>query len=125
MAKVVHVGNEDTPVGFMPRKKDIAIYQGDDFSIAIAFGTRGTPRLNMTGWQGFCSFRKTLDSFSSVDAGVSVADDGLSLRVSIPSSVTQTMSGSYLYDLEILTPDGKKKTYMYGTATVTPQVTRG
>lgn len=128
MARVVYPGSSDSgKIGdnAVARKRDMIIYQGDDFSVNVGFGSSPTHRLNMTGWQAYCSFKRAYsDATPVVSAETTIRSDGLSINISLPASVTSGMTGKYLYDLELVNLEGKHKTYMYGEVEVIPEVTR-
>ena len=128
MAKVVYQGGGDDAgrIGenAVARKRDMVIYQGDDFAVNVGFGSSPTNRLNMTGWEVYCSFKKTTDGIDSVDAITTVREDGLSVRIALPAEMTANMSGTYVYDLELINLEGRRKTYMYGSVEVIPEVTK-
>lgn len=126
MAKVIYSRSEPGKIGsgLLPSKNDILLYQGDDFSVNLAFGSSKTSRIDMTGWTGSCQFRRTVNA-DPINATVTIATDGKKLSLSLDKTLTSAMSGKYVYDLQLTTADGDTRTFMHGEAEVLPEVTKG
>lgn len=125
MAKVVYSNSTPGVIGsgLLPAKHNVVMYQGDDFSINLAFGSNKTSRVDMTGMTGSCQIRRTLTS-QPIDSVITISEDGKKLNWFVGHETTSTMSGKYLYDLQLTETDGSSRTFLSGEVEVIPEVTK-
>lgn len=110
--------------GLLPRILDLRIYQGDDFDLNYEFQDATGVVINLTGYVGAAHFRRDYTDTNPIVATVTISPDGLLLTMSLSSAQTSVMNGDYIYDLQLTSPSGKKRTYVTGDVIVDREVTR-
>lgn len=108
-----------------PGKYDIAIYQGDSFSMTVFLRQKTTPvsAYDLTGWTAKAQAKSKETSVLALD--FSCAIDAVAGSITITASASDTAlmaSGKYFYDLQI-TDGSLVQTVLRGTAIVTEEVT--
>ena len=114
--------------GSMYGDDSVTIHQGADWKAEAAFadGETGEPA-DLTGYTARAQIRrKYADSEPIVAAEIAVTfilPDRLLL--SLGHDATEALSGRYVWDLDLIAPDGTISTPLAGPLIVTPEVTRG
>jgi hypothetical protein len=122
MARIVYPAGEPGSVGqdLQPRRVDIVMYKGDDFKVNVSMASRDGVTIIITGWEGKCQFKKGTEV---VDATINILADGKSFDLALSHATVSQMTGTYLYDVQFTQPNGTRRTYMVGNATVKEDVT--
>ena len=116
----------------MTNKHKFRINQGSDVSIPIVVkDCEGTP-VNFTGFlfhmqlRRFYSSQNVDDELSSEgrDSRIVVDPENGQFTLIFPNEVTKKLSGSYLYDIETTSPDGRVERLLQGSISISPEVTR-
>jgi hypothetical protein len=109
----------------MPSKANLAIYQGDDYAAVVqVFDGNGSP-LDLTDYQAHAHIRVgPANLYPEVVVEVIAAIQDSRIDLSIPATQTIGLSGQYMWDLQLVAPDGMITTILAGNAIVTPDVTR-
>lgn len=116
----------------MTNKHKFRINQGSDVSIPIVVKDyEGTP-VNFTGFlfhmqlRRFYSSQNVDDELSSEgrDSRIVVDPENGQFTLIFPNEVTKKLSGSYLYDIETTSPDGRVERLLQGSISISPEVTR-
>jgi hypothetical protein len=112
-----------------PGKKDLTIYQGDDYRLLVTFTTSGGP-FDLTGHTFAAQVRAgpadtnpnpPLASFTCTLTNPT----GGELTLELPHTTTAALGATAkTWDLQATDPAGKVTTYLAGTVTVTLEVTR-
>lgn len=119
----------------LPVGRNLSIYKGDSYEFSFRLRERdeaGAPAgyVNLTGCTAKAQIRATEDS-STVIAEFATeiptqSGDDLG-RVNISLTSADTSASGFVngkWDVQITWPDGKVKTYLSGSVTVTKEVTR-
>lgn len=110
----------------MPDRANLSIYQGDDYAAVVTVTNGLPPEEVLAGYMARAQIRKDAAEITDeilVDIGATVETPHIYLN--IPQDETASLcSGSYVWDLEIVGPDGVITTILAGTARVTAEVTR-
>ena len=110
----------------MANTANLAIYQGDDYAAVVAI-SNGGGTLDLTGYAAQAQIRTDYaDQGGTVAAEIQITPDwpALTLALDIPHDVTATLAGNYVWDLQIVAPDGAITTILAGEVSVTQEVTR-
>jgi hypothetical protein len=112
----------------MPNIQNLGLYQGDDFAATVAV-TSGGATADLTGYTAQAQIRAdTADNISTVTyqipATITVPPTAGNISLSIPRATTATLSGRYLWDLQLTAAGGTIQTILYGKVFVQPEVTR-
>ena len=110
----------------MPDKADLAIDQGDDYGLIVTVNNAdGTPA-DLTGHTAQAQIRRAVadqDPVIVVEMTAVVLAPNF-VNVSIPHTATEELTGKYVWDLQLISPEGAITTILMGKATVTLEVTR-
>jgi hypothetical protein len=109
----------------MPSSADLSIYQGDDWTaIVTVLNEDGTPA-DISTFTAKAQIRRSIaDSDPVVVVEITTVVASPLVNLSIPHTVTATLSGSYVWDLQLTGPSGGITTILKGRAKVEPEVTR-
>ena len=109
----------------MPSSADLSIYQGDDWTgIVTVLDEDGTPA-DISTFTAKAQIRRSIaDSDPVVVVEIVTAVASPLINLSIPHTVTATLSGSYVWDLQLTGPSGGVTTILRGRAKVESEVTR-
>jgi hypothetical protein len=110
----------------MTGKASLAIYQGDWYAAVVTVQQNGTlPADVLAGFTARAQIRQNVaDTEPVVAAEIETWVTSPTIQLSIPASVTKTLSGAYVWDLEIVAPDGTVTTILTGSANVRQEITR-
>lgn len=112
-----------------PGKYDLAIYQGDSFSITVFLKQEedGNPAYDLTGWTAKAQMRSkdpAENATVAIEFTCTVDAEAGSIEVSASASETAlVVAGRYSYDLQI-TDGNLVQTILRGTAIVSEEVTK-
>ncbi len=108
----------------MPARADLRIYQGDDFG-AVVTVNGGEPPDVIAGYTAQAQIREdTADNCPDVAAEIATEVVSPLVNLTIPADVTVNLCGQYVWDLQLIDPDGVVSTILAGNVVVTPEVTR-
>jgi len=109
----------------MPSQADLSIYQGDDWTgIVTVLNEDGTPA-DIGTFTAKAQIRRSIaDSDPVVVVEIVTVVSSPLINLSIPHAVTATLSGSYVWDLQLTGPTGGITTILKGRAKVDSEVTR-
>jgi len=111
----------------MVGRADLAIYQGDDWAGIVTVYDGGAAAV-LTGYLPQAQIRLgPADTNPKVLVEIAAALDTTitgQINLSIPSTTTTYMSGSYAWDLQLTTPTGVIMTLLAGQVVVTQEITR-
>lgn len=112
-----------------PAANNITIYQGDTFELIIRLKDSTNAYVNLTGATPKSQIRANTAT-STVMAEFTAAlltQSGSTLggfKLSLTASQTTGLTGNGFYDAQITWPDGSVKTYVAGSVTLIPEITR-
>lgn len=106
---------------------DLVIDQGSTWSQYFQWlDPSGTP-YDVSGYSARAMFKRNIDEPAVISltnsSGISVAADGMFI-LTIAPEVTDTLNGTYMFDLEVVSPGGVVTRLVQGTVTISPSVTR-
>lgn len=103
---------------------NLSIHQGDDYSavVTVTDGT-GAPA-NLTGYTARAQIRRTVADDSDIVYAMQTQITGADITLSIPHTVTETLTGRYRWDLELVSSSDVVSTLLNGSVVVTQEVTR-
>jgi len=104
---------------------NLDLYQGDLYSGVVTVRNEDGTNADITGYSAKAQIRRAVadeDTDVVVDITTTVASP--SVNLSIPSAITASLSGDYVWDLQLTTPTGAIITVIRGKAKVTSEVTR-
>jgi hypothetical protein len=109
----------------MPGAANLEIYQGDDYSLIVTvLNADGTPA-DLTGYTAQAHIRRAVaDSDPVIVADMVTVVAGNLVTASTPHTVSETMTGKYLWDIQLTSDTGVITTILAGKVTVTLEVTR-
>jgi hypothetical protein len=109
----------------MPSKGTINLYQGDDAGIIVSvFNENGTPA-DLTGYTAQAQIRRgPADVDPIVVAAFTATVDSPVVNLTLTHSETESLTGNYLFDLQLVSEGGVITTIMTGPVRVTAEVTR-
>ena len=104
---------------------DLSIYQGDDFAGVVTVRNEdGTPA-DITGHTAKAQIRRAVaDEEPAVAVEIATAVTSPNVTLAISHTVTATLSGAYVWDLQLTTPTGAVITVIRGKVKLTNEVTR-
>jgi hypothetical protein len=103
---------------------DLEVYQGDDF-LATVTVMEGSKPADITGYTAQAQIRRDVaDNDPEVAVEITTVVTSPYITLSILHDVTATMSGIYVWDLQIINTDGAIETILTGQVRVTQEVTR-
>lgn len=104
---------------------DLILYEGDDYAGTVTVRNEdGTPAV-ITGYSAKAQIRRAVaDEDAVVAVEITTAVASPTVNLSIPHAITATMSGDYVWDLQLTTPTGAIITVIRGKVKVTSEVTR-
>ena len=108
------------------RNVNLVLEQGVDFQAVFTIRNNNNSPLNLTGYTGISSIRKSPTSSTAYPLTLSFPDllNG-KVAVSMGHTATGTMEGGrYVYDVELIDGAGRISRIIEGTVTITPNVTR-
>jgi hypothetical protein len=109
----------------MPSQGDLILYQGDDEPYTVTVTLDGTTPADITGYTAQAQIRRAVaDADPEVAATITCTVQSPEVLLSIPHAVTATLTGKYVWDLQLTSPEGMVKTVMAGKVSVTQEVTR-
>ncbi len=107
-------------------KYDLCIDAGATFNLNISIGNT-----DITGYDFRMQFRRNIDSSdfafeATISNGYFTIEDATNgcVSLNIPDSITSTLSGTYVYDIEMISDTLEVTRILKGTVTVSPEVTR-
>jgi hypothetical protein len=113
-----------------PAQHNFIIYQGSTLRKPFVWQANNVP-VDITGYTGRCQFRPTLDSdivalnLTTLNGGVLI--DGPTGTITLYASDAQTAAltlDKYVYDLEIVDTVGDVSRLVFGTVTLSKEITR-
>lgn len=110
----------------MPDKAHLEIMQGDDYVAYVTVeNADGTPA-DITGWTAKAQIRRDVaDEARRVEIEITATVDSPEVTLTIPHAQTQNLTcSSYVWDLQLTSPEDMITTILAGVAVVTREVTR-
>jgi hypothetical protein len=108
------------------QKGDLLIYQGDDYAAQVYVSHDGiTPDQVLLNYTAKAQIRNGYaDDFPNVIVEMQAFVATPYINLSIPKAQTLNLMGDYLWDLQVIDPNGMVTTILAGSATVLQEVTR-
>ena len=108
---------------------NLVTYRGDDMLISLTFKDSNGVAIDITGWTIFFTIKKTKDDTDAASVYeqdiTTIPNPTLGvLQFTIPHTVTQTLTGSYWYDIQVKKLDGTIQTVTNGNINFERDVTR-
>jgi hypothetical protein len=108
---------------------NIGIDAGSTFQVIFAWKDAASEAIDMTGYSARMQLRMDLgqanpDLSLATGSGITITAADGEILVEIEPATTETMTGSYFYDLEVESPTGVVTRLCQGTVTVSSEVTR-
>lgn len=126
MADVVFPGSPAGLLGAesLPSNFDLVLYKGDYFSTSVVIKDSTDSPLNLTGYTANCSIKASYSASSSFDATCTITALEGKVDILFPSTVTDGIAaGSYVWDFQVVNPDGNVRTYIAGDVKIYDEVT--
>lgn len=102
--------------------------QGADNSLSFQWKDGNGAAMNLTGYTARCMLKRNYDEAPVISlalgSGISIAALTGTITLSFSSFQTDTLSGNYLYDLELVSASGSVTRLVQGMVTISPSVTR-
>lgn len=114
----------------MAQPYNMVFYQGDDFSMTFRLKNKGTGTpVNITGCVPKADMKLALTDatvkMSFTAALVDPLDGTVSLSLTGAQTATLAAGTNLVYDCQLKWPDATTKTYLNGSISVLPEVTKG
>jgi len=103
---------------------DVRLTQGDTFSEAILMEDGDGDAIDLTGYSFASQLRRTADGAVVATFSISTNLSTSTVTRTLNSSVTATLSGTYVHDFQWTNPSGQVRTLFSGEFEVEPEVTR-
>jgi hypothetical protein len=110
----------------MPGLANLSIYQGDDYAAVVTVAGSAGASVDLTGYTAQAQIR-----LGPADANTAVVVEMITsivppnaVNLSIPHAITCQLSGLYVWDLQLTSPQGAISTVLAGQVVVTSEVTR-
>jgi len=103
----------------------LTIYQGDDYRAMVNVTQNGTP-VDLSTWSSpQAQIRKDVaDNDTTVEATFTCSLAGSTVTLTLANTVTVGLAGCYVWDLQVNTSIGERRTIARGPVHVTQEVTR-
>lgn len=107
---------------------DLTIEQGATFSLSLSYQTADGRAVSLAGYTARMQLRTSYEAadpaltLTTENGRISLGTDG-SIALTIPASITSTLTASGVYDLELVSGDVVTR-LVQGTYSVSPEVTR-
>lgn len=109
----------------MAVRGNLVIDQGTDYEVTIDVRTVNSGLANLEGYTSYAQMRKYYTSSKYYEFDTSVETANATVVLSMSANVTNIIPhGRYVYDCEVVSPDGIRTRLVEGIVTVTPQATR-
>src|SRR5262245_2750693 len=109
----------------MPSQADLLLFQSDDYSGTVTvYASDGTPA-NITGYTALAQIRRAVadqEPVVAVTIGTTITSPNVALA--IPGAQTKTLSGQYVWDLQLTSPTNIVTTVVKGKVKVELEVSR-
>lgn len=112
----------------MTCRKDLTIYQGDDFTASLQVTAADGTVQDLTGYgvaaqirMGFADDEEEV--VADLNPTITEPETGL-IGLSVPSAITTGMNGRYVWDIQLTSPDGIVTTVLWGDVITIQEVTR-
>lgn len=104
---------------------DLELYQGDDYAGTVTVLDEFNAPADITGFTAAAQIRRGVaDSDPIVVAELDTIVDSPLILLSLSKTITETLSGRYIWDLQLTNPTGGVSTILRGRVVVTSEVTR-
>ena len=108
---------------------DLTLMQGDTFGATVTvYQPDGTTPMNLTGFVVNSHIRRgPADQYTEIAAEIvtTISDPAAgTIALSLGPTVTATLTGQYLWDLQLISPGGVVTTVLRGKVTMIAEVTR-
>ncbi len=112
---------------FRPAQYNIQLWRNDSWVQTFAITAENVP-VNLTGSTITIQVRKTANA-SAVDLSLSTGGNGITIsgvgnNQIVLNKVVNIAAGNYLYDMNVTSPSGVVKTYVWGTFLVQEDITK-
>lgn len=111
---------------FLPKRYDIAIYQGDTFKFDLVLKDEGGVPLDITGWTGLAQIKKVEDSSAAetptLTTTVGTTDGKITIGISNTGTGALLEDVEYKYDVQLTDTAGNVRTFLGGKITITGDV---
>src|SRR5262252_1085181 len=104
-------------------KANLDLYQGDDYFATVTVSNGGTPPDQvLAGYTAQAQIRLGPADTNDVLYEIAAAVNSPYIDLTIPATITATMQGLYVWDLQVTDSNGIITTLLAGAVTVTPEV---
>ena len=104
---------------------DLLVYQGDDYSATVTVRNADGSPADITGYTAKAQIRRAIaDEEPEVAVEIVTAVSSPQILLSIHHTQTSSLSGGYIWDLQLTTPANAVTTIMRGRVKLTSEVTR-
>lgn len=128
MADIVYTGETPKSVlnaDAMPANFDMKIYKGDYVELFIIVEDSASNPLDLTGLVPRSNLRLNYFDEAAVSFTCTLTGVAGEVRIYLPSSASRNLAvGSYIWDFEIVKPNGDSRTYLTGDVEVLNEVTK-
>jgi hypothetical protein len=108
----------------MPTNYDLEIYKGDFVEAFVIVRDDNADPINLTGYTAQAQLKTNYDDSSPVEFECTVTGPTGQVRIYLSSADSSTLvPGDYIWDFQVVNPDGDARTYIAGDVTVHNEVT--
>lgn len=116
-----------TIVSNLPQQIDYEIWQGDTWTPGTITAKVNNQVIDFTGYAAKMEIRNAISNeviltLTSPSSGIALTDQGI-ITLSMTSTQTNSLNGQYIYDLQVISPTGNIRTYIFGSITVLLDIT--
>lgn len=109
----------------MASKANLVMDQGSNFSVTITLTDENGNLIDLSGFTGYSSMRKTYSSINATAFGVSLNTLSGTITLTLDSQYTAAIPGGrYVYDVDVISSANVVSRILEGMVTVTPSVTK-
>lgn len=109
----------------MPTSAAMPIYQGDDLNAIVEVKDSTGAAADLTGYAAAAQIRKRVADFEpEVTVEIETVVASPNVYLSIPKTITETLKGQYVWDLQLTSDTGVVTTVLMGKVNVLQEVTR-
>jgi hypothetical protein len=110
----------------MASRGNLMLYQGDDYRASVEISDYVTPPASViAGYTAQAQIRGgPADSNPAILVEIATEVQSPYVNLTIPAASTAALNGKYVWDLQLIAPDGSKTTALAGDVIVELEVTR-
>lgn len=109
----------------MVSQADLDVYQGDTFVATVTVTNEDNTPATITGYSALAQIRRAVaDADTVIVATITAVVASPYVNLSLTAAQTASLTGNYVWDLQLTAPAGGIITILRGKVIVTPEVSR-